>query len=147
MGKIRGPRIWPTGQALGAREGEFETEGSRAWRGYMKVPNAEAARAIVRQKKQDGYDGIKLSEFLTPDLVAVVTDEAHKLGMGVTGHSWDAIAYRPMPASTASSTSGRSATPRSWIWRSATSSRSIAPPGRSTPRRPARSTRPRTSTR
>jgi hypothetical protein len=42
-GKIRGPRIWPTGQAIGAREGEFETEGSRAWRGYMKVPNAEAA--------------------------------------------------------------------------------------------------------
>ena len=92
MGKIRGPRIWATGQAIGAREGDFETEGSRAWRGYMKVPNAEAARAIVRQKKQDGYDGIKLSEFITPDLIAVVTDEAHKLGMGVTGHTWDAIA-------------------------------------------------------
>jgi imidazolonepropionase-like amidohydrolase len=92
MGKIRGPRIWATGQALGAREGDFETEGSRAWRGYMKVPNAEAARAIVRQKKKDGYDGIKLSEFITPDLIAVVADEAHKLGMGVTGHTWDAIA-------------------------------------------------------
>src|SRR5947199_6594718 len=66
MGKIRGPRIWPTGQAIGAREGEFETEGSRAWRGYIKVANAEAARAIVRQKQADGYDGIKVSEFLTP---------------------------------------------------------------------------------
>src|SRR5262245_2173157 len=54
-GRIRGPRLWPTGQALGAREGEFETEGSRAWRGYMKVPSAEAARAIVQQKKKDGY--------------------------------------------------------------------------------------------
>ena len=32
------------------------------------------------------------SEFITPDLVAVVAEEAHKLGMGVTGHSWDAIA-------------------------------------------------------
>jgi imidazolonepropionase-like amidohydrolase len=92
MGKIRGPRIWPTGQAIGAREGEFETEGSRAWRGYMKVPDAATARAIVQQKKKDGYDGIKLSEFITPDLIAVVTDEAHKLGMGVTGHTWDAIA-------------------------------------------------------
>ena len=92
MGKIRGPRIWATGQAMGAREGDFETEGSRAWRGYMKVPNAEAARAIVRKKKQDGYDGIKLSEFITPDLIAVVVDEAHKQGMGVTGHTWDAIA-------------------------------------------------------
>jgi imidazolonepropionase-like amidohydrolase len=91
-GKIRGPRIWPTGQALGFREGEFETEGSRAWRNYMKVPNADAARAIVRQKKQEGYEALKLSEFLTPDLTAVVADEAHKLGMGVTTHSWDAIA-------------------------------------------------------
>lgn len=92
MGKIRGPRIWATGQALGAREGDFETEGSRAWRGYMKVPDAATARAIVQQKKKDGYDGIKLSEFITPDLIAVVVDEAHKLGMGVTGHTWDAIA-------------------------------------------------------
>ena len=92
IGKILGPRIWSTGQALGAREGSIEQEGSRSWRGYMKVPNAEAARAIVRQKKADGYEAIKLSEFITPDLIAAVTDEAHKLGMGVTGHTWDAIA-------------------------------------------------------
>src|ERR1700722_561490 len=93
MGKIRGPRIWPTGQALGFREGEFDTEGSRAWRNYMKVPNADAARAIVRQKKQEGYEALKLSEFLTPDLTAVVADEARKLGMGATTHSWDANAW------------------------------------------------------
>src|SRR5579862_2970171 len=91
-GKIRGPRIWPTGQALGYRTAEFETEGSRGWRNYMKVPDAETPRAIVRAKKRDGYDALKLSEFLPPDLIAVVTDEAHKLGMGVTAHSWDAIA-------------------------------------------------------
>jgi imidazolonepropionase-like amidohydrolase len=91
-GKIRGPRLWVTGQALGFRIGEFETEGSRAWRNYMKVPDAAAARAIVDAKKRDGYDDLKLSEFLPPDLIRVVTDEAHKLGMGVTGHSWDAIA-------------------------------------------------------
>jgi hypothetical protein len=91
-GKIRGPRLWVTGQALGFRTGEFETEGSRAWRNYMKVSDAAAARAIVDAKKRDGYDDLKLSEFLPPDLIRVVTDEAHKLGMGVTGHSWDAIA-------------------------------------------------------
>jgi imidazolonepropionase-like amidohydrolase len=91
-GNIRGPRLWVTGQALGFRTGVFETEGSRAWRNYMKVPDGDAARAIVRAKKADGYDALKLSEFLPPDLIAVVTDEAHKLGMGVTGHSWDAIA-------------------------------------------------------
>jgi imidazolonepropionase-like amidohydrolase len=91
-GKIRGPRIWPTGQALGYRSDEYETEGSRGWRNYMKVPNAEAARAIVREKKAQGYDALKLSEFLPPDLIAVVADEAHKLGMGATAHSSDAIA-------------------------------------------------------
>lgn len=91
-GNIRGPRLWVTGQALGFRTGEFETEGSRAWRNYMKVPDAAAARAIVDAKKRDGYDALKLSEFLPPELIKVVTDEAHKLGMGVTGHSWDAIA-------------------------------------------------------
>jgi hypothetical protein len=91
-GKIRGPRIWPTGQALGYRTAEFESEGSRGWRNYMKVPDAEAARDIVRAKKRDGYDALKLSEFLSPDLIAVATDEAHKLGMGATAHSWDAIA-------------------------------------------------------
>src|SRR5262249_31749802 len=93
MGRIRGPRIWATGQALGAREGEIEQEGSRSWRGYVRLASPEAARAVVRQKKADGYDGIKVSEFLTPDMLSVITDEAHKLGMGVTGHSWDVVGY------------------------------------------------------
>jgi imidazolonepropionase-like amidohydrolase len=92
MGKIRGPRIWPSGQALGARVGELETEGSRAWRGYVTINNADEARAAVQAKKRDGYDVIKLSEYLTPDLVKAVADEAHRIGMGVTGHTWDAIA-------------------------------------------------------
>jgi hypothetical protein len=59
MGKIRGPRIWPSGQALGARIGELETEGSRAWRGFIAIDNAEQARAAVQAKKKDGYDVIK----------------------------------------------------------------------------------------
>jgi imidazolonepropionase-like amidohydrolase len=92
MGKIRGPRIWPSGQALGARVGELETEGSRAWRGYITINNVEEARAAVQAKKRDGYDVIKLSEYLAPDLVKAVADEAHRLGIGVTGHTWDAIA-------------------------------------------------------
>lgn len=92
LGKIRGPRIWPSGQAIGAREGELETEGSRAWRGYIAVDNADRVRAAVQQKKKDGYDVIKLSEYLTPDLVKAAAEEAHRLGMGVTSHTWDAIA-------------------------------------------------------
>ena len=92
LGKIRGPRLWPSGQAIGARQGELETEGSRAWRGYIRVDNADQVRAAVAQKKKDGYDVIKLSEYLTPDLVKAAAEEAHRLGMGVTSHSWDAIA-------------------------------------------------------
>jgi len=59
----------------------------------MKVPSPEAARAIVQQKKKDGYEALKVSEFLNPAMLAVITDEAHKLGMGVTGHSWDVVGY------------------------------------------------------
>jgi imidazolonepropionase-like amidohydrolase len=92
MGKIRGPRIWPSGQAIGARMGELDTEGSRAWRGYIEVDDADQVRAVVDGKKRDGYDVIKLSEYLTPDLVKAAADEAHRIGMGVTGHTWDAIA-------------------------------------------------------
>ena len=92
IGKIRGPRIWPSGQAIGAREGELETEGSRAWRGYIAVDNGDQVRPAVQQKKKDGYDVIKLSEYLTPDLVKAAAEEAHRLGMGVTSHTWDAIA-------------------------------------------------------
>ena len=57
------------------------------------MPDPESARAIVRRKKAEGYDGIKVSEFLTPEMVGVIADEAHKLGMGVTGHSWDVVGY------------------------------------------------------
>jgi imidazolonepropionase-like amidohydrolase len=46
----------------------------------------------VQQKKKDGYDVIKLSEYMTPDLVKAAAEEAHRLGMGVTSHTWDAIA-------------------------------------------------------
>ena len=92
MGKIRGPRIWPSGQAIGERVGELETEGSRAWRGYIKADTPDEVRAAIQAKNREGYDVIKLSEYLTPELVKAAADEAHRLGMGVTGHTWDAIA-------------------------------------------------------
>lgn len=92
MGKIRGPRIWPAGQAIGERRGELDTEGSRAWRGYITADTPDQIRAAVQAKKRDGYDVIKLSEYLTPELVKAAADEAHRLGFGVTSHSWDVIA-------------------------------------------------------
>jgi hypothetical protein len=91
MGKIRGPRIWASGPAIGTREGFTETEGVRAAAGNIEISSQEEARAVVRRKKRDGYDMIKINEFVPIEWVKDITDEAHNLGLRVTGHSWDAI--------------------------------------------------------
>ena len=96
LGKIRGPRIWATGTALGEDpEIEFDIKNSRVFRSYLDVPDTATARAIVRQKKADGYEAIKLTEFLEPELIRAVSDEAHLLGMGVIAHSWDVFESAP----------------------------------------------------
>jgi imidazolonepropionase-like amidohydrolase len=52
----------------------------------MRVETPEEARALVQKYKQNGFEQIKIYQSLKPELVKVVTDEAHKLGMTVTGH-------------------------------------------------------------
>ena len=92
LGKIRGPRIFVAGRAIGGERAIPEgASDSRTSRGNITVRNAEEARQAVRRKKELGCDQIKLNEFLEFDLVKVVVDEAHSLGMGVTTHSVDAI--------------------------------------------------------
>jgi imidazolonepropionase-like amidohydrolase len=54
--------------------------------GSMRVETPEQARALVQKYKQNGFEQIKIYQSLKPDLVKVVADEAHKLGMTVTGH-------------------------------------------------------------
>jgi hypothetical protein len=90
-GKIRGPRIWTSGRAIGGGRTETDAPDSREFRGNIVVTTPDEARAAVDRKKQLGYDLIKLNEFLPMDLVKAVTGEAHKLGLAVTTHSWDAI--------------------------------------------------------
>jgi len=46
----------------------------------------DRARAIVDRYHTLGYDEIKIYQSLKPDLIAVVTAEAHRLDMQVTGH-------------------------------------------------------------
>ena len=53
-------------------------------RGNITVTTPEEARKAIRRKKELGFDLIKLNEFLPFDLVKVVVDEAHGLGMAVT---------------------------------------------------------------
>jgi hypothetical protein len=90
-GKIRGPRIWTSGRAIGGGRTETDAPDSREFRGNIVVTTPEEARAAIDRKKELGYDLIKLNEFLPMDLVKVAVDEAHRLGLAVTTHSWDAI--------------------------------------------------------
>jgi imidazolonepropionase-like amidohydrolase len=48
--------------------------------------DADRARAIVNRYHDLGYEEIKIYQSLKPDLIPVVTAEAHRLGMKVTGH-------------------------------------------------------------
>ncbi|MCZ6886166.1 MAG: amidohydrolase family protein [Alphaproteobacteria bacterium] len=91
LGKVRGPRIWMAGRAIGGVAAHHDSFGSRVSRGNIVVENADQARKAVQKKKEGGCDLIKLNEFLSFDLVKAVTEEAHRLGMPVTTHSWDAI--------------------------------------------------------
>jgi len=91
LGKIRGPRIWMSGRAIGGTRVATDAPDGRTTRGNITVTTPEEARAAVRRKKEIGVDVIKLNEFLPLDLVKVVVEEAHSLGLPVTTHSMDAI--------------------------------------------------------
>jgi imidazolonepropionase-like amidohydrolase len=91
LGKIKGPRVWMSGRAIGGTRVMTDAPDGRTSRGNIVVTTPDEARKAVRRKHQQGCDVIKLNEFLPLDLVAVVVDEAHNLGMPVTTHSMDAI--------------------------------------------------------
>ncbi len=91
LGKIRGPRIWMSGRAIGAVGTGHDAPNSRTFRGNITVTTPEEARKAVQRKKELGCDIIKLNEFLSFDLVKVAVDEAHRLDMSVAAHSWDVI--------------------------------------------------------
>jgi imidazolonepropionase-like amidohydrolase len=91
LGKIKGPRVLTSGLAVGGSRTETDSPGGRSARGNIVVTTPEETRNAIRRKKELGYDLIKLNEFLPFDLVKVAVDEAHRLGMPVTCHSWDAI--------------------------------------------------------
>jgi imidazolonepropionase-like amidohydrolase len=48
--------------------------------------DAETARKIVGRYHELGYEELKIYQSLKPELIPVVTAEAHRLGMQVTGH-------------------------------------------------------------
>ena len=76
LGKIRGPRIWMAGRAIGGTRVMTDAPDGRTDRGNIIVTTPDEARAAVRRKHSMGIDVIKLNEFLPLDLVKVVVDEA-----------------------------------------------------------------------
>lgn len=76
-GKARGPNILLAGLIDG--------DGPNAF-GALSASTPDDGRAIVRRYKSLGFEQMKLYSLLAPDVVAAICDEAHKLGMSVTGH-------------------------------------------------------------
>jgi imidazolonepropionase-like amidohydrolase len=54
--------------------------------GIIRVDTPEQAREQVQKYKAEGFQQIKIYSSVKPDILKVVTAEAHRLGMTVTGH-------------------------------------------------------------
>jgi imidazolonepropionase-like amidohydrolase len=54
--------------------------------GHVSAETPEEGRAVVRRYHDAGFQQIKLYTFLTPDVIKAIAEEAHRLGMTVTGH-------------------------------------------------------------
>jgi Amidohydrolase family len=91
LGKIRGPRIWMTGRAIGGVSTGHDAFGSRTARDNIIVTTPDEVCQAVQRKRELGCEIVKVNEFLTMDLVKVACDEAHRLGMPMAAHSWDVV--------------------------------------------------------
>ena len=54
--------------------------------GVTRVDSPEQAREQVQKYKAEGFQQIKIYSSVKPDILKIVTAEAHRLGMTVTGH-------------------------------------------------------------
>lgn len=54
--------------------------------GVVRATNAEEAREVVATYHRNGYKQIKIYNSITPEVLKVLAEEAHKKGMTVTGH-------------------------------------------------------------
>jgi imidazolonepropionase-like amidohydrolase len=77
-GKAIGPEILLAGMTDGAG-----AQGN----GIIRATTPEEARQVVNMYRNKGYLQIKIYDRIKPDLVIVITEEAHKSGMTVTGHT------------------------------------------------------------
>ena len=81
-GELLGPEMLTAGTAIdGPTEAQIPTVGD-----LEKFSTEVAVRAEVRRQAAQGVDYVKLYMWLSPDLVAAATDEAHRHGLGAIGH-------------------------------------------------------------
>lgn len=52
----------------------------------IQVDTPEEARIAVRRYRNAGFEQIKIRDRLKPDILKVIAEEAHRLGMTLTGH-------------------------------------------------------------
>jgi imidazolonepropionase-like amidohydrolase len=77
QGRGLGPRMLLAGYIDGKNEGRsFD----------VQVDTPAEARAAVQRYKNAGFEQIKIRDHVKPDILKVITAEAHRLGMTVTGH-------------------------------------------------------------
>ena len=86
LGKIRGPRIWMSGQAIGGVGTGHDVPLARVTRGHIIVTTPEEVRRAVRRKKELGCDILKVNEFLSMDMLKIAVDEwGRRPGRGAGG--------------------------------------------------------------
>lgn len=76
-GRGLGPRMLLAGIVDGDSPGAL---------GVIRANTPEEARAVVNRYKNAGFNQIKIYSSIKPDILAVITAEAHRLGLTVTGH-------------------------------------------------------------
>lgn len=54
--------------------------------GIIRANTPDEARAVVNRYYKAGFNQIKIYSSMKPDILKVICDEAHKLGLTVTGH-------------------------------------------------------------
>jgi hypothetical protein len=80
---------WDEGTAVGPhviRFGFIEGRGEKAASSKVTAENETEAKAAVELFHKRGYEGIKIYNSMKPELVPILTKEAHANGMMVTGH-------------------------------------------------------------
>ncbi|WP_081770056.1 amidohydrolase family protein [Luteimonas huabeiensis] len=77
-GELAGPRI--------VRNGFLEGRSPYSARNGVVADTLEEALQAVRDYARDGFWQIKIYNSMNPEWIPAIADEAHRLGLGVTGH-------------------------------------------------------------